>query len=113
MELIATSNGRHLLLQFHGELDHHGAGAALRQLEYALDSALPLQLMLDFSGVTFMDSSGIAIVIRAQKRMVALGGTMQLCHVPPQAQKVFDAAGISRIVKIVQEENEIWTAKTT
>lgn len=58
MEMQATSADRNLLLEFRGELDHHGARNALRELEMAVDAALPKVLVLDMSGITFMDSSG-------------------------------------------------------
>lgn len=98
MEVKAKSGERKLLLELKGELDHHGARDVMLRLERELDMALPLQLVLDFGGVRFMDSSGIAVVLRAQRRMAALGGSVTVQHVPPQAQKVFDAAGISRLV---------------
>ena len=66
MEIEATSADRNLLLELKGELDHHGARDALRELELAIDAALPKKLVLDFYGVTFMDSSGIALILRAR-----------------------------------------------
>ena len=47
MEIQAKSVDRKLLLRFSGELDHHGAKTAIRELEEAVESALPLQLVLD------------------------------------------------------------------
>lgn len=95
MEVLAKGTQRELTLFFRGELDHHGAKDAVTEMERSLDAALPLKLTLDFSGVTFMDSSGIAVVMRAYRRMTALGGRIELAEVPVQAKKVFDAAGIT------------------
>ena len=100
MEIHAKSADRNLLLEIHGELDHHGAKGALRELELAIDAALPKKLVLDFSGVTFMDSSGIALILRAQQRMQLMDGSVLVCHVPQQARRVLDAAGIARLVTI-------------
>jgi len=100
MEMLARSEDRTLLLKFSGELDHHGAKDAIRELEEAVDAALPKKLVLDYSGVTFMDSSGIALLLRAQRRMQNLGGIVLVCHVPRQAKRVLDAAGIDRFIKI-------------
>ena len=100
MELNAKSVDRKLLLELTGDVDHHGARDALRQLELAVDAALPSQLVLDLSGVTFMDSSGIALILRAQQRMQLLDGSVLVCNVPPQARRVLDAAGIGRLVTI-------------
>ena len=100
MELNAKSVDRKLLLELSGEVDHHGARDAIRQLELAVDAALPRQLVLDMAGVTFMDSSGIALILRAQQRMQLLDGSVLVCNVPPQARRVLDAAGIGRLVTI-------------
>ena len=100
MEMQATSADRNLLLEFRGELDPHGARNALRELEMAVDAALPKVLVLDMSGITFMDSSGIALILRAQQRMQLLDGSILVCNVPAQARRVLDAAGIGRLVTI-------------
>ena len=100
LDIISKDAGRELTLTLRGELDHHGAKDVMQRMELALDAALPLKLTLDFSGVSFMDSSGIAVVMRAQKRMRALGGGAVLRQVPPQAKRVFDAAGIFRIIPL-------------
>ena len=100
MELNAKSVDRKLLLELSGEVDHHGARDAIRQLELAVDAALPRQLVLDMAGVTFMDSSGIALILRAQQRRQLLDGSLLVCNVPSQARRVLDAAGIGRLVTI-------------
>lgn len=100
MEIRATSEDRNLLLEFSGELDHHGARNALRELELAVDAALPRNLVLDLSGVTFMDSSGIALILRAQQKLLLLDGNVLVRNVPAQARRVLDAANIGRLVAI-------------
>ena len=100
MEILAKSADRNLLLELSGELDHHGARTALREMEEALDAALPRKLVLDLSGVTFMDSSGIAVILRARQKMQLLDGGLLVRGVPPQARRVLDAAGVNRLVTI-------------
>ena len=100
MEMEVKSADRNLLLELRGEVDHHGARDALRQLELAVDAALPRMLVLDLAGVTFMDSSGIALILRAQQRMQLLDGGVVVRGVPPQARRVLDAAGVDRLVTI-------------
>ena len=100
MEMRAKSADRNLLLEFSGELDHHGARNALRELEMAVDAALPRNLVLDLTEITFMDSSGIALILRAQQRMQLLDGSVLVRNVPAQARRVLDAAGIGRLVTI-------------
>ena len=100
MEIRARDTDRELLLEFSGDIDHHGARNALKEVEMAIDAALPRLLVLDFSGVTFMDSSGIALILRSQQRMQLLEGSVVLKNIPAQARRVLDAAGNGRLVSI-------------
>ena len=100
MEIRARDANRELLLEFSGDIDHHGARNALKEVEMAIDAALPRLLILDFSGVTFMDSSGIALILRSQQRMQLLEGSVVLRNIPAQARRFLDAAGIGRLVSI-------------
>lgn len=95
MEVQTRTDGRALTVSLFGELDHHAARETVTAIERAFDAALPIQLTLDFGGVTFMDSSGIAVVMRAHRRVAELGGSLMIAAVPPQAKKIFDAAGIT------------------
>ncbi len=94
MEVRTKNRGRELVVSLRGELDHHAAHETVTAVTRAIDAALPRKLTLEFGGVTFMDSSGIAVAMRAMRRMAALSGATELSDVPPQAKKVFDAAGI-------------------
>ena len=88
MDIRARDTDRELLLEFSGEMDHHGARNALKEVEIAIDAALPRSLILDFAGVTFMDSSGIALILRSQQRMQLMEGSVVLRNVPEQARRV-------------------------
>ena len=83
-----------------GEIDHHAAQSIRREIDAQVDDRLPELLTLDFSGVTFMDSSGIAVVIHALRQMAQLGGRLQLQSIAEQPMKVLRAAGIEKIVEI-------------
>ena len=100
MEVTATYRDRILELHLKGELDHHGARGLLTKLEREIEATLPAELVLDFSGVTFMDSAGIAVALRGWHRMRELGGCVKLYHVAPQPKKVLEAAGVGRMMTI-------------
>jgi stage II sporulation protein AA (anti-sigma F factor antagonist) len=69
-------------------------------LDAAIQDKLPLRLTLDLSGVTFMDSSGIAVLIRAKRQMDSLGGTVKAVAIPAQPRRVLDAAGLGRLIAL-------------
>jgi stage II sporulation protein AA (anti-sigma F factor antagonist) len=83
-----------------GEIDHHGARTMMIQLEDTISDLLPMHLTLDLSGVTFMDSSGIAVLLRTYRQISQHGGTLRVVSIPVQARKVLDAAGVGRIITL-------------
>lgn len=100
MEVFAVCRERALELKLHGELDHHGACGLLAKLEREIDAALPRELVMDFTGVTFMDSAGIAVALRGWQRMRELGGNVTLRGVSAQARRVLETAGVGRMMRI-------------
>jgi stage II sporulation protein AA (anti-sigma F factor antagonist) len=104
MKVSAKRTDRALTLYLSGELDHHAAREVMDEIDRHLDVALPLRAALDLSGVTFMDSSGIAVVLRLYKRMQNLGGSMKVVGVPKQAMRVLRAAGICQLLTVEEGE---------
>ena len=100
MDVTAKCEGKELEFQLQGELDHHRPKGLRPCLEREIERTRPMVLVLDFSGVTFMDSSGIAVALRGWQRMRELGGTVLLRHVSPQPRKVFEASGVNRMMTI-------------
>ena len=99
MAVTGTQEGRVLDLAISGEVDHHGAREIMGELERNIETSLPRVLELDLGGVTFMDSSGIAVLLRAYRRLGALGGEVRVHNVPPQAARVLRAAGLDKLIR--------------
>ncbi len=100
MNLTSFLQEKQLTIALRGEIDHHSARDILRVVSNKIDLYLPLACVLDFREVTFMDSSGIAIVISALRKMRELSGRLVLRDVPPQPMKVLRASGMEQIVEI-------------
>ena len=99
MPETSKEDKRQLTALVAGELDHHEAKAVIAELNRRIDLAQPRQLTLDLSGLTFADSSGIAVLLRAHRRMGQVQGAMRVVNTPAQAEKVFKAAGLEKIIK--------------
>ena len=99
MEIEIKTEHRQLTIALAGELDHHGAKDVMEELDRQIDAALPRELTLDLAGLTFTDSSGIAVLLRAWRRMRQVQGTMRVLNTPRQAEKVFQAAGLQQIIQ--------------
>ena len=83
-----------------GEIDHHRVKGVLQDLDQAIDEVLPRQLIVDCAGITFMDSSGIAVLLRLWQRMGELDGTIQVTGLPEQPARVLRAAGLQRLIPL-------------
>ena len=95
----AFAAGR-LTIYLAGELDHHEARGAIRSIDELLDEYLPRDCVLDMSGLSFMDSSGIALIIRMSRRMKNLGGRAWIENPAKQPLRVIDASGIDRLAPV-------------
>ncbi len=83
-----------------GEIDHHRARGYIQSIAGKIEAYAPRTCVLDFSEVTFVDSSGVAVVINALRYMRQLGGQLLLTGLGSQPIKVFRAAGIDKIIQI-------------
>ena len=70
----------------------------LRRLDQEIEKALPTQLTLDLSGVTFMDSSGIGVIIGRYKQIKARGGKTMIIRARPQVDKILELSGLKKIM---------------
>ena len=103
MNLTSYVQDRQLTVALTGEIDHHCAKEIMRTISEKIDMYMPLRCILDFQEVRFMDSSGIAVVLHALRRMNTLQGKLLLQNIPAQPYKVLRAAGIEKITEIKEE----------
>lgn len=73
-------------------------------IDTAVNDRRPYVLRLDFSGVSFMDSSGVGLVMGRYKNMKAIGGKVELVNMPPYIERVMLLAGMDRLAEVVKEE---------
>ena len=100
MKLSYTKSSDALTVKIAGEIDHHTAQSLLASLSALLDTQHPLSIVLDFSGVGFMDSSGIAVILNCSRRMKELGGRLEIVSVSSQARRVFSTVGLDKLMRI-------------
>ncbi len=80
-----------------GELDHHNATPLRERVDTLITQRRPQKIVLDFGGITFMDSSGIGFVMGRYKLITSLGGTLQVIGATPRMEKVMRLAGLERL----------------
>ncbi len=89
-----------LTAELSGELDHHNAKEIRETVDFAVREQLPPTLVLDFSKVTFMDSSGIGLILGRSHLMEEYGGVLEIHNPSPQIRKVLRLSGTDRLAVI-------------
>ena len=100
MQLTSFLENGHLTIALNGEIDHHRARIYIDSIAAKIDAYTPTECILDFSEVSFVDSSGIAVVINSMRRMAQIEGELYLTGLAEQPMRVFRTSGIDRLVHI-------------
>ncbi len=98
LQITQAEQSGTLTVRLAGELDHHAARAAIEQAEDLLVLYPCEKLVLDLSGLTFMDSSGLAVVLHLHRTCARSGRDFVVYGTPPQPMRVFEAAGLPQVM---------------
>lgn len=93
-----------LIVRLQGELDHHTADRVKTQIEEAIEHAQCRHIILCLKGLSFMDSSGLGVILGRYNQIKARGGRMVVCNVNPAIYRLFEMSGLFKILSI--EDNE-------
>lgn len=100
MQFTSFLENAQLTIALTGEIDHHKAKNYIQAISGKIEVYNPKVCILDFKEVTFVDSSGIAVVINALRNMTKIGGKLILAELGTQPMKVFRTSGIDKLVEI-------------
>ncbi|MBQ7105965.1 MAG: STAS domain-containing protein [Clostridia bacterium] len=104
MAISIQRTGEVMSAYLSGELDHHTAKEMREEIDSALDLNMPTLLIIDFSEVTFMDSSGIGLVMGRYRKLVKVGAELHITGTSAQIYKVMKLAGIERLARLEKGE---------
>ena len=97
--LFYERRGDALIAKLTGELDHSAATRMRGELDALIDETGVTRLLLDVSGLEFMDSSGIGLVIGRYKRLARRGGSVAVIGSNPRIDRIFNMAGLYSLVE--------------
>ena len=100
MQFTSFLQDGRLTVALTGEIDHHCAKSYIHCIAAKIEAYTPTTCVLDFKEVSFVDSSGIAVVINALRSMTQIEGTLILSGIREQPMKVFRASGVDKLVQI-------------
>jgi len=101
-----TVTGDTLCAHVSGEIDHHSSRTIREAIDAALVSYSPDTLIMDVSGITFMDSSGLGLVLGRYTKASEAGIAFSVTGAGERVRKMFDMAGLDRIIDYKEKRNE-------
>lgn len=93
-----------LCIRLSGELDHHAADELRQRATSALEEQSVRHIVLNLEHLTFMDSSGLGVILGRYKHIKQLHGEMIVCAVSPPIKRLFDMSGLFKIVRLEESE---------
>ena len=103
VRIIATE--QRVTAYLEGEIDHHTAAFIRAEIDDAIGRYKPHILKLDYSDVTFMDSSGVGLVMGRYRALQPFRGKIIVSNLSEQVYKIMQLAGIEKIAKISKRED--------
>ncbi|MGN0115194.1 MAG: anti-sigma factor antagonist [Acutalibacteraceae bacterium] len=106
MECEITISGSVMKAALSGEIDHHSVRDVRERIDMELDINRPKTLFLDFGKITFMDSSGIGLVLGRCRKTQLYGGKVEILNPSPQIKKVMKLSGLEQLAVIDAKSND-------
>ena len=109
MEVKYYSQEKLLIFKITEEIDECKVKNIRRRADYEIERFMPKRVVFDFDSVTFMDSSGIGLIIGRYKftnmlggKLAMLGGKMALANLTESVRKIFEMSGVLRLIPEVE-----------
>ena len=96
-----------LTVYLSGEIDHCAAERMKNEMEGLIKKTKEKTMILDFSDVTFMDSSGVGMLIGRYKTKSVYGGKIYACGLRAAVERLYRMAGLHRIIPILEQERKV------
>lgn len=99
-------DGRTMIIHLGEDLDHHNAVYIREMTDGYLEKYPVNRILFDFSGVEFMDSSGIGVIMGRYKQMNYVGGSLYVKGIGRNVDRIFQMSGLYKLVKHWDEREE-------
>ena len=100
MSVQISVKGEVVTARLNGELDHHSAKEIREAIDNSVELNMPTLLVLDFSDLSFMDSSGIGLVMWRYRNLIKSGAELHIIGAPPHIYKMLKLAGVEKLAKL-------------
>ncbi len=91
-----------LVFKITDEIDDCNVQKIRRRADYEIERYMPRKVVFDFDRVTFMDSSGIGLIIGRYKFTNMLGGKLEVANLTQSVKKIFEMSGILKLIPVTE-----------
>src|SRR5690242_5632702 len=99
----------HKIVPLQGEIDLHLSRSVAESLQSAIKDK-PRRLLVDLTDVTYIDSSGLAVLLEAMRSVEFYGGKFYLVGVQEGLQPVFETSRLDQVFRIYPDADSALTA---
>lgn len=96
----SASEENTLILRLCGEMDHHSAGGLRGEADRLICAERPERVILDLSGIGFMDSSGLGFIMGRYALAREMGARLSVYDPSPATLRIIELAGLRRIIPV-------------
>ena len=100
MEILCYARKYNLIVGIDGDIDHHSAEIIRDKLEREFTRAGAKNIIFDFKKVSFMDSSGIGMILGRYRALEKFGGMVAVAGMSAEASRVFEISGLHKLIKV-------------
>ncbi|WP_075982199.1 anti-sigma F factor antagonist [Bacillus massilinigeriensis] len=104
LNIRLETKGDVLCIRLSGELDHHSADLLREQAAKTIENEDIRHIVLNLENLTFMDSSGLGVILGRYKQIQPFHGEMVVCAISPSIQRLFDMSGLFKIIRLEPTE---------
>ena len=102
MESKFYEDKKMLVFKITDEIDDCSVQKIRRRADYEIERYMPRKVVFDFDSVTFMDSSGIGLLIGRYKFTNMLGGKLEVANLTQNVRKIFEMSGILKLIPVTE-----------
>jgi stage II sporulation protein AA (anti-sigma F factor antagonist) len=108
MSLVLNSKKNTLIVRVGGDFDLVSANEFREKIDKSLEETMCRNMLLDLSRATFIDSSGLGVILGRYRKVKANNGQMIIYGTKPAVNRVFEISGITSLVPVCSTEEEAW-----
>ena len=103
MKLKKQLTGQALTIKLEGELDHHSAESIRSRIDREIEATGCERLTIDMEGVTFMDSSGLGVILGRYRLLNARGGTLFISGANSSVERILRMSGLYSLIRKIEK----------